>query len=116
MMNRLDLEEWIVRVELDRDVRSCESQVDEQWSEPSIRFDDPLVALVSEAPREICRRTDQQAPAGRGARDESAPKSHASRILERPQERRGVALHLGRRDAVEMLREIRKLRRIERIP
>src|SRR4051812_42165707 len=115
-MHRLHLQEWIVGVERDRNVRPRELQVDEQWAEPAVGFDDAFVGLVTEAVRQVGGRAYQQAPAGRGTRHKAAPEHQPGRVLERAKERGGISFGLSRRDAVEMRLEVRKLRRLERIP
>src|SRR5262245_21505396 len=112
-MDRLNLQERIVRIELDRHVGPRQSEVDEQGAEPAIGLDDAIVAFIAEASGQVGWRSDQEAPAGRRACDEAAPQHQASGILERSEERRRITLDVWRRDRVEVLRKIRELCRAQ---
>src|SRR3712207_2619033 len=83
LMNRLDLQEREVGVELDRVMDSRQADVGEKRTEPTIGFDDALVAFVSRMADQIGRRTEEKTPPRRSPCDEPSPDLHEPRFDER---------------------------------
>ena len=69
----LRLKQRLLVVDLDRPVGRREAKIDEERSEPPVRFDDAFVTLVRLAAWQVHRRTQQKAPAGRRLYEQSRP-------------------------------------------
>src|SRR5262245_3386650 len=81
-MDRLDLQERIFVIELDRDIGPSQTDICKQRSKPSVGFDDALVMFVSLTARQVHGRADKQAPFRGGACDKPAPDLDNTRLLE----------------------------------
>src|SRR3989475_12651352 len=69
----LRLKQRLLVVDLDRPVGRREPKIDEEWTEPPVRLDDALVALIRLAAWQVHRRTQQKAPARRRLDEQPRP-------------------------------------------
>src|SRR5262245_66156415 len=81
-MDRLDLQERIFFIELDRAVGPGQTDICKKRSKPSVGLDDDLVLFVPLTERQVDGRAHAQAPFRRNWCDNAAPDLDNARLLE----------------------------------
>src|SRR6185312_5294611 len=90
------------RLEIDWSVSAGQPQIGEQGTEPAVGFDDSFIELIAQTAGEIGHRSDQQAPTGCSARDETAPHLNNSGLHEGGEKWRRKAPEILRRSIIEV--------------
>src|SRR5262245_53908162 len=99
----LSLHEGKFRAEVNRNVRFGETDVCEQWSEPTVGFYYSFKHFIVFAVRQVWQRPQQQAPAGLRSRRKPTPNLHKTRLCQSAQEAWRTGLKLQGRMLVEMV-------------